>query len=194
MRPSDSYSTIETLVDKPIDYVLECIGGLAAPEDDEEPNENLMKGNVAHKVVELLVNKEQGGAYSVTEIKQRFEKQFESLYNGAMKEEPEAAAFLTLKENKNMLAVFKDELLESITKLIAIIEEKELTPFRCEYEVNTPFKPFDNPHGFVDMLLEDKGGNLVIFDFKWSTNNDYKDNLKKGGAYQLYNYTCTSVP
>lgn len=188
LQPSDSYSTIETLVDKPIDYVLENIGGLAAPEDDKEPNEHMMMGNVAHKVVELLVNKDSCGAYSITEIKQRFKDQFESIFEEAMKKEPEAAAFLTLEENQNMLAVFKDELRDSIAKLIAIIKEKELTPFRCEYEVNTPFDPFKNPHGFVDMLLEDKGGNLVIFDFKWSTNNDYKDNLEKGKAYQLYMY------
>lgn len=188
LQPSDSYSTIETLVDKPIDYILENIGGLAAPEDDEEPNENLMKGNVAHKVVELLVNKEPNEAHSVAEIKQRFKDQFESLYEEAMKKEPEAAAFLTLKENKNMLAVFKDELHESITKLIAIIEEKRLTPLRCEYEVNTPFEPFENPHGFVDMLLEDKDGNLVIFDFKWSTLDVYQKGIKDGEAYQLYMY------
>ena len=188
LQPSDSYSTIETLVDKPIDYVLEILGGLAAPEDDEEPNEHMMMGNVAHKIVELLVNKDSGGAYSITEIKQRFNDQFESFYKEAMEKEPEAKAFFTLKENKNMLAVFKDELHESITKLIAIIEEKRLTPLRCEYEVNTPFKPFDNPHGFVDMLLEDKDGKLVIFDFKWSTRDVYQDGIKDGEAYQLYMY------
>ena len=188
LQPSDSYSTIDTLVNKPIDYILENIGGLAAPEDDEEPNEHMMMGNVAHKVVELLVNKDSCGAYSITEIKQRFKNQFESLYKDAMEKEPEAAAFLTLKENQNMLAVFKDELHESIAKLIAIIEEKQLTPLRCEYEVNTPFEPFDNPHGFVDMLLEDKDGKLVIFDFKWSTRDVYQKDLKDGKAYQLYMY------
>ncbi len=188
LQPSDSYSTIETLVDKPIDYVLENIGGLAAPEDDEEPNENLMKGKVAHKVVELLVNKDPDGAYSFVDIQNRYETQFESLYKDAMEKEPEAAAFLNLEENKNMLAVFKDELHESIVKLIAIIEEKQLKPLRCEYEVNTPFKPFDNPHGFVDMLLEDKDGNLVIFDFKWSTRDVYQEGIKNGEAYQLYMY------
>lgn len=186
--PSDSYSTIDTLVNKPIDYILENIGGLAAPEDDEEPNEHMMMGNVAHKVVELLVNKDSCGAYSITEIKQRFKDQFESLYKDAMEKEPEAAAFLTLKENQNMLAVFKDELHESIVKLITIIDQKQLTPLRCEYEVNTPFKPFDNPHGFVDMLLEDKDGKLVIFDFKWSSRDVYPKGLKDGKAYQLYMY------
>jgi RecB family exonuclease len=188
LQPSDSYSTIETLVDKPIDYVLENIGGLAAPEDDEEPNENLMKGKVAHKVVELLVNKDPDGAYSFVDIQNRYETQFESLYKEAMEKEPEAAAFLNLEENKNVLAVFKNELRDSIAKLIAIIKEKELKPIRCEYEVNTPFKPFDNPHGFVDMLLEDKDGNLVIFDFKWSTLDVYQKGIKDGEAYQLYMY------
>lgn len=188
LQPSDSYSTIETLVDKPIDYVLEKLGGLAAPEDDEEPNENLMKGNVAHKVVELLVNKDSGGAYLIKEIKQRFKDQFESLYKEAMEKEPEAKAFLTLEENQNMLAVFKDELHESIVKLITIIDQKQLKPFRCEYEVNRPFDSFKNPHGFVDLLLKDKDKKFVIFDFKWSTRDVYQKGLKNGEAYQLYMY------
>ena len=188
LQPSDSYSTIDTLVNKPIDYILENISGLAAPEDDEEPNENLMKGNVAHKIVELLVNKDSGRAYSITEIKQRFNDQFESFYKEAMEKEPEAAAFLNLEENKNVLAVFKNELRDSIAKLIAIIKEKELTPLRCEYEVNTPFDPFKNPHGFVDLLLEDKDEKLVIFDFKWSARDVYQKGLKDGKAYQLYMY------
>lgn len=188
LPPSDSYSTIDTLVNKPIDFILEKLGGLSAPEDDEEPNEHMMMGNVAHKVVELLVNKDPNEAHSVAEIKQRFKDQFESIFEEAMRKEPEAAAFLTLEENQNMLAVFKDELHDSIAKLIAIIKEKELTPLRCEYEVNTPFKPFDNPHGFVDMLLEDKDGNLVIFDFKWSTLDVYQEGIKDGEAYQLYMY------
>jgi hypothetical protein len=38
------------------------------------------------------------------------------------------------------------------------------------------------------MLLEDKGGNLVIFDFKWSTLDVYQKGIKDGEAYQLYMY------
>ena len=38
------------------------------------------------------------------------------------------------------------------------------------------------------MLLEDKDGKLVIFDFKWSTRDVYQKGLKDGKAYQLYMY------
>ena len=42
----------------------------------------------------------------------------------------------------------------------------------------------------MDLLLEDKQGNLVIFDLKWSTQDKaYKESIeKKGEAYQLYMY------
>ena len=195
--PSDSYSSIDTLVNAPLDYVMKNMGGLAAPEDDKEPNENLMKGKIAHKVVELLVNKKNPDtypfgeqAYSLDEIESRFKDQYEKLFEKAMEAEKDSAKFLNLHENKNMLAVFKSDAKESIQKLLDKIKEKGLKPLRSEYEFSTPFEPFKNTHGFVDLLLEDKQGNLVIFDLKWSTQDKaYKESIeKKGEAYQLYMY------
>lgn len=190
LKPSDSYSAIETLVNAPFDYVMKNMGGLDAPEDDKEPNENLMKGKIAHKVVELLVNKNETEAYSLDDIQSRFTAQYDELFKQAMDAEKECAAFLNLPENVNMLAVFKEDAKESIKHLINKIEEEELTPLRSEYEFSTSFDPFDNPHGYVDLLLEDKKGNLVIFDLKWSTQDKtYKESIeKKGEAYQLYMY------
>ena len=195
LKPSDSYSAIDTLVNAPLDYVMENMGGLAAPEDDKEPNENLMKGPIAHKVVELLVNKNKTEAYSIDDIQSRFNTQYDKLFEQAMEAEneeaeKECAAFLKRPENVNMLAVFKEDARKSIERLIDIIKEKGLTPLRSEYEFSTPFEPFKNTHGFVDLLLEDKQGNLVIFDLKWSTQDKaYKESIeKKGEAYQLYMY------
>ena len=188
LKPSDSYSAIDTLVNAPLDYVMENMGGLAAPEDDKEPNENLMKGKIAHKVVELLVNKGDTEAYSIDEIQSRFEKECDKLFEQAMDAEKECAAFLNLPENVNMLAVFKEELYQSITELFGIISNHGLTPVRCEYEVTTEFAPFDNPHGYVDMLLEDQNRDLVIIDLKWSTRDVFEKGINNGEAYQLYMY------
>ena len=195
LKPSDSYSAIGTLVNAPLDYVMENMGGLAAPEDDKELNENLMKGPIAHKVVELLVNKNETEAYSLDDIQSRFNTQYDKLFEQAMEAEKEeaekeCAAFLKRPENVNMLAVFKEDAKESIQKLLDKIKEKGLKPLRSEYEFSTPFGPFKNPHGFVDLLLENNDGNLVIFDLKWSTQDEaYKESIEeKGEAYQLYMY------
>lgn len=190
LKPSDSYSAIDTLVNAPFDYLMHNMGGLAAPEDDQEPNENLMKGPIAHKVVELLVNKNKTEAYSLVEIQSRFDKQYDTIFDQAMADETlkENAQFLIRPENKNMLAIFKDEAKQSIAKLIELIMEKHLTPIRAEYELTTPFAPFENPHGFIDLLLKDVANNLVIIDLKWSNNKTYPDKIKKGEAYQLYMY------
>ena len=188
LKPSDSYSSIDTLVNAPFDYVMENMGGLSAPENDKEPNENLMKGKIAHKVVELLVNKGDTEAYSIDEIQSRFEKEYDKLFEQAMDAEKECAAFLNLPENVNMLAVFKEELYQSITKLFGIISNHGLNPVRCEYEVTAKFDPFDNPHGYVDMLLEDQNRDLVIIDLKWSTRDVFEKGINNGEAYQLYMY------
>ena len=188
LKPSDSYSSIDTLVNAPFDYVMENMGGLSAPENDKESNENLMKGKIAHKVVELLVNKGDTEAYSIDGIQSRFEKEYDKLFEQAMDAEKECAAFLNLPENVNMLAVFKEELYQSITKLFGIISNHGLNPVRCEYEVTAKFDPFDNPHGYVDMLLEDQNRDLVIIDLKWSTRDVFEKGINNGEAYQLYMY------
>lgn len=184
--PSDSYSAIDTLVNAPFDYVMENIGGLVAPEDDKESHENLVKGKIAHKVVELLVNKEETDeVYSLA----RFNDQYDKLFEQAMEEaEPECKEFLNLPENVNMLAVFKEDAQHSIVRLIDIIKKKRLTPLCSEYEFSTSFSSFTNPHGFVDLLLKDENDNLVIIDLKWSTSKDYEKRIKNGEAYQLYMY------
>ena len=190
LPPSDSYSAIDTLVNAPFDYVVENMGGLAAPEDDQEPNENLMKGPIAHKVVELLVNKNDTEVYTLDEIQSRFNTQYDKLFEQAMADEKlkENALFLNLPENKNLLALFKEEAKQSIEKLIELIKETQLTPIRSEYELTTRFDPFENPHGFIDLLLEDAAHNLVIIDLKWSNSKTYPDKIKNGEAYQLYMY------
>ena len=194
LKPSDSYSAIDTLVNAPLDYVMENMGGLAAPENDQEPNENLMKGPIAHKVVELLVNKNDTEVYTLGEIKSRFEKEYDALFEKAMEAEKEeaeneCAAFLKRPENVNMLAVFKEDARDSIKHLIDLIKKKNLTPLRSEYEVTTKFNPFANPHGYVDLLLKDRNGNLVIFDLKWSSRKKvYQKAIRGGDAYQLYMY------
>lgn len=187
-RPSDSYSTIDTLLDAPFDYLMGNVGGLTAPEDDKESHENLVKGTIAHKVVELLVNKSDTEVYSLAEIQSRFEVQYDDLFKQAMEEEKECAAFLNLPKNAHMLTLFKKDAKESIKRLIDIIEEKGLTPLRSEDEFSTPFGPFTNPHGFVDLLLDDGAGNLVIIDLKWSNNKIYPNKINDGEAYQLYMY------
>ena len=170
------------------------MGGLAAPEDDKEPNENLMKGPIAHKVVELLVNKNETEAYSLDDIQSRFNTQYDKLFEQAMEAEKEeaekeCAAFLKRPENVNMLAVFKEDARDSIKHLIDLIKKKNLTPLRSEYEVTTKFNPFANPHGYVDLLLKDRNGNLVIFDLKWSSRKKvYQKAIRGGDAYQLYMY------
>jgi hypothetical protein len=193
LKPSDSYSAIDTLVNAPLDYVMKNMGGLDAPEDDKEPNENLMKGKIAHKVVELLVNKNETEAYSLDDIQSRFNTQYDKLFEQAMEAEKEEAekecvAFLKRPENVNMLAVFKEDARDSIKHLIDLIKKKNLTPLRSEYEITTKFNPFANPHGYVDLLLKDRNGNLVIIDLKWSDNKNYPDKIKNGEAYQLYMY------
>lgn len=188
LKPSDSYSAIDTLVNAPFDYLMKNMGGLDAPEDDKESHENLVKGTIAHKVVELLVNKNDNEAYSLDDIQSRFNAQYDELFEQAMEAEKECATFLKRPENVNMLALFKEEAKQSIEQLIELIKEMQLTPIRSEYELTTRFDPFENPHGFIDLLLEDAAHNLVIIDLKWSNSKTYPDKIKNGEAYQLYMY------
>ena len=91
-------------------------------------------------------------------------------------------------ENKNDLAIFKEELKESIQTLFDIITKLGLTPQECEHEFKIAMDSFNNAHGYIDMILTDKNGKYVIIDLKYSSAKRYSDALKENQSLQLTYY------
>lgn len=180
-KGSDSASSMETLFQRPFDYLMEQMMDLKAPEDDEDEKLSLIKGKVAHKVVELMLDNHKGDRKGfISEL-----NNYSTLFDQAISLE---GKLLKEPENKNELAVFKKELQESIKALCGIIRDLNLTPQECEKEFNSSMGVFKNTHGFIDMILTDKNGDHVIFDFKYSTSKNYAEKLSNNQSLQLSYY------
>ncbi len=181
-KPNDSASTLEKLYQRPFDFFMEKMAGLRAPEDDSDENISLQKGKVAHYVVEMIVNAHPG---NLPAMKDYFSDDYTNLLDDALQKE---GSLLLEDENKNDLAIFKEELKESIQTLFDIITNLGLTPQQCEHEFKIAMDSFKNAHGYIDMILTDKNGENVIIDLKYSSSQRYSNALKENQSLQLTYY------
>lgn len=163
-----SYSSLSNLFQSPFDYVVGNVLELYAPEDDSETGIKIIMGNVAHKIVELMTK---GSSY-------------DAAFTQALDEKGKE---LQKSENFNTLALFKPIVRSSVDTLFGIIKELGLTIVESEMEIKKPFDIFDNPIGYVDLVLE-KDGELIIIDMKYSERDEYPASLTSNTSVQLEYY------
>ncbi len=185
MNDHESYSSLDTLIQYPIDYVLDKVAQIHNISTADLKKVYTTKGDVAHKAIETLFDG--NGPQIVKNIKDNYDKEIERIIR-------EKGALLLLPENKLEAKNFVSELRECLEALAEIITENDLTVDQREGKVETKIgllegeedKPFI---GYIDMVLKDKDGNLVIFDFKWTNSRHYHhDLLEKNLSLQLALY------
>ena len=174
-KKTQSYSSLNELINYPFDYVLDYIFKLKDKEDDS--NLSTIEGNVAHHVIHQMVEECQ----KKTEVFLQLVKDEKGLDKKIDKAIQECGLELQLPENALELHIFKNTLIhKSIPVLARIIEKNELKI--ADSEVNygvVSGKEFDF-FGYIDFVLKKKkeGDNTdeyYIFDFKWT---NYPENKK----------------
>jgi len=183
-RSCESYSSLDLLIQYPIDYVLRYNAGLKDSGIAQLADEDRTLGNVAHDFVEKLVNDTSGNMDQMTkELSEKFSERFDL---SVMRK----GAILLLLENRLLLNRFKLILNNSINNLLDIISENQLLVKGCEIEDELEIKNRFILGAKVDLLLEDKAGNPVIFDLKWTGSKTfYTGLLKENRALQLEIYS-----
>lgn len=185
MPESESYSSLDNLIQYPIDYTLDKIVRLRESGTLALSDLQTTKGNVAHAVIERLF------VGSASDIDDKLETQLDATIDETIAEK---GAILLLKENALDCMTFKKQLRENLFALQKIISQNHLTVMDREHRVEEHFglrAGDDDPivNGFIDMVLTDRNGNIVVFDFKWTTSkNWHSDLLKKNASVQLALY------
>lgn len=182
-QPTMSYSALDTLINHPFDFVMEKQAGLKEPYHDTDLSTE--RGNVAHRVVQLMVDK--GGITLAT---------FDSILQKALEDKGD---LLLQPENAFELEEFTFILHNSIGVLEDIIKEQGLTVVASEYRVPqlasdeertyVDFDVFGQSSAELDLLLKYKEGEYVIFDFKYSTSKSYYPSLletNKSVQFEFY--------
>ena len=183
-KQAESYSSLSQLIQHPFTYVCERCAKL---DDQAMPSaQDLDKtlGNVAHLIIEKVFDGKPIDAacdYSRTE--------YESIFEDAVNEK---GLLLRLPEYAIDLRRLKNKMREALGKLAKTIKDNGLTVDACEYEFKQAkwLKAGDKVTlgSRADMLLSDKCGGKVIFDFKYSSSKSRKTEVEENRALQLEVY------
>lgn len=181
---AESYTSLEMLLEHPFDYVCQYrakLGDITLP--SVKDRERTM-GNVAHLIIQNIFD-EKDTAKKERKMAEDFDKVFdEAVVNcGLLLLQPEF--ILYHKELRNSLK-------NVIIGLDAIIRQNHLTVIKCETDLGG-FSLSDEGklESKADMLLMDKDGNSVVFDFKWTPNlKKYIQLVEKNRSLQLAVYSA----
>ena len=187
LKRKESNHSIDTLINFPFDYVMQYIAKLYQPDEEQVNNTFITIGLVAHSFFEDVIT---DSASDTNKMRQLVDKEFEKRLNTSI---DETGLILRLPENASELRNFTIHLKESILTLIDIMETLRLHPVGCEIDLPQDEKCLSlNGIGDfgarIDLLLADKEGNYVIFDFKWSYSKSYEKKLCDNHAIQLELY------
>ena len=191
-RKHESPTSMEKLMQNPLDYTLENIAYISDNGQRDLSNIALTKGNVAHSVIQHLfhVPGEKKSGYADA-IRKRVEGNYKPVFDKVVETK---GAILLLQENAIERRQLFEHLRDCIAHLIDIIEKDNLHVVGCEMQLdgNTLGSLGDDTpamHGFADMVLARENGQHVIFDFKWTASkNYYQGLLQKNRSSQLAIY------
>ena len=175
-----SYSSLSTLVEYPLDFVMERMLNIMSTGPDNIADLKTTKGTVAHAVIDGLFAPRDGKEHSTAEeIAVRVREEFEEQVRKSIEA---CGAILYLPENRLEAELLKEQLQKCLDVLLTIIRENHLTVTGYELRVTKDMGMIKNEEGwdmigFIDMTLEDKNHHPVVFDFKWTSSKSYYTDL-----------------
>lgn len=182
-RKRESYSSINTLIQSPVDYLLDYFKKYGQYDIKETADLPTTEGNVAHCYIETL-GKLCGN--DAKDMLTRHRKDYETILNDIINE---TGLILCLEENQIENQSFRAGLRDSVEVLLGIIIDNNLLIEGFEYEITSTIKPFGSIFAKIDCLLIDPAdGKMVIFDFKWNSGRTYERKIEENRELQLAIY------
>lgn len=184
-RTVESASSIEKFIEYPFDWVMQYVAKFSNDVGFNIPDGNLLKGNVAHKTIELIFRKFPKFDFNETDLEAIFKRVLES----------EAAIFLQ-PEKRFDLSEFKYRFFKSLKNLIEIIKLNKFKIEALEYSFGKDTncvidELLGNASGYIDMYVSDRQGNPFIIDLKWGySDKKYIKKIENNEAVQLAIYTA----
>ncbi|MBQ5382889.1 MAG: hypothetical protein IIU46_00395 [Treponema sp.] len=195
----ETYTSLDLLVYNPLDYALKRLANISSSGISSIPAVSTSCGTVAHGVIEKLFNRREGieSSGTIPYIRERIKNDFDSVFSETLNA---SGAVLLLKENQLNMQNYKSKVFDCVNGLLKVIEENGLHVLACEPYLENDGLNFEggiNIGGFADMILADRDGNPVVFDFKWSPGNEkkYIELIEKNESIQLelYRHICKNL-
>ena len=186
-RTKESATSLEKLIQNPLDYVFKYLAKIK-PEGIAAINDiSLTKGTVAHAVIKAIFEPSENEPGKGTE--EYINANFEKIFNEQLEQ---CVAILLLPENHFEKELLRNQLKKSLGLLRKTFEDNNLKVKYCEKEyVQENMLKDAKAQGIADMILEDNSGNIYLFDFKWTGNdNKYGDIIRENRSVQLALYSA----
>ena len=182
-REKESYSSINTLLMSPVDYLLDYVKGYRQYGIEEVADINTTEGTVAHAYIEALGAEGDNDPKAMLKLHQ---DRYETLLDSVLAEK---GLVLYLEENSLEEKSFRIGLKKSIGTLLGIIIENGLSIEGFEYELTADIEGIGPVYAKIDCLLKDPSdGRYVIFDFKYSASKTYYRKIEENRELQLAVY------
>ena len=186
-RETESATSLELLIQRPFDYVMQYAARLRPGGVRELDELNLIEGRVAHRTLELIVRQTAGDRNAMAGIMVRggiVDRHFvEGVRKGGMG--------LLLARHAIERKALQERLHNALSALMQILPRYDLRIEGVEQETSAPLSDTGKPllTARVDLLLRDSAGNPVIFDLKWSRSKKrYEALIREGRDLQLRVY------
>ena len=183
-KQAESYSSLSQLIQHPFIYVCERCAILKDNKMPSAKDKELTLGNVAHLIIEKVFT-----GRTTQEACDYYKSMYDTIFKESVNEK---GLLLRLPEYSFELLRLKNKMKEALDKLADIINKNNLTVDACEYSFKqAEWKEAGEEvklDSRADMLLSDKDGGKVIFDFKYSSSKSRKTEIEENRALQLEVY------
>lgn len=191
-RETESATSLELLIQRPFDYVMQYAARLRPGGVRELDELNLIEGRVAHRTLELIVRQTAGDRNAMAGILVRRED-FDRHFLEAVRE---CGLGLLLARHAIERKALQERLHNALSALMQILPRYDLRVEGVEQEASAPLLDVGKPllTVRVDLLLRNRAGNPVIFDLKWSRSEKrYEALIREGHDLQLrvYDYAMS---
>lgn len=186
-RETESATSLELLIQRPFDYVMQYAARLRPGGVRELDELNLIEGRVAHRTLELVVRQTAGDRNAMAGILVRRED-FDRHFLEAVRE---CGLGLLLARHAIERKALQERLHNALSALMQILPRYDLRVEGVEQEASAPLLDAGKPllTARVDLLLRNRTGDPVIFDLKWSRSEKrYEALIREGRDLQLRVY------
>ena len=180
-RITESASSVEKLIQTPFEWVIQYQAKLDSGNSFTLPDLSILRGNIAHTTTESILSELKNDLnFKLTDalIEERL----------TTKIREEGLVFMLTErrfEHEELVRKYK----YGIRSLVSIITDNELKIIGCEHFAEKDIPGIGHVAGTMDLVLETKQGQQIIFDLKWSKNNKkYQAKLEEGRSVQLAIY------
>lgn len=174
-----SHTSMDLLIQHPLDYTMQNIADIQGSNVPAMADVKRTKGTVAHAVIQMLFTPDEGQRKKATDVLAVLDSAYPEVFDAQVEAH---GAILNLPENRLERHQLKSELRTCVDNLLEILQDNGLSVTGCEHRVREHIRllpgeqdPWVN--GFIDMTLEDREGNPVVFDFKWTSSKRYYQGL-----------------